>query len=139
MIKIKIADLTIGIDNKYSYTKEICADYLTDEQQTDFQVSAAREEISAEDDGSGFTEGYLESLCLLYTSCDPTSFMLDGSHYFDLYKVYNVNNKPKLLPTERNGAGDRYPNVIIQIIWEFPSPSPVPPARPCLLYTSRCV
>ena len=64
MIKIKIADLTIGIDNKKSYTKEICADYLTDERQTDFQVSAAREEILAEDDGSGFTEGYLESLAI---------------------------------------------------------------------------
>ncbi len=30
--------------------------------------------------------------------CDPTSLMLDGTYYFDLYKVCNVNNKTKLLP-----------------------------------------
>ena len=29
--------------------------------------------------------------------CDPTSVKLDSSQYFLLYKVCNVNNKPKLL------------------------------------------
>ena len=38
--------------------------------------------------------------------CDPTSLKLDGSRYSELYKVGNVNNVPKLLPTKRNGAGD---------------------------------
>lgn len=39
--------------------------------------------------------------------CDPTSLKLGGTHYFDLYKVCNVNNSPKLLPTERNRVGER--------------------------------
>ena len=38
--------------------------------------------------------------------CDPTSLMLDGTFYSDLYKVCNVNNSPKLVPTERNGVGE---------------------------------
>ena len=40
--------------------------------------------------------------------CDPTSLKLEGSYYSDLHKVCNVNNKPKLLPTERNGTGERF-------------------------------
>ena len=45
--------------------------------------------------------------------CDPTSLKLDGSYYFSLHSVCNVNNGPKLLQTERNGAGDRHTNVSI--------------------------
>ncbi len=30
--------------------------------------------------------------------CDPTSPMLVGTHYPNLYKVCNVNNSPKLMP-----------------------------------------
>ena len=55
----------------------------------------------------GFS-GALPALCARGDrGCDPTSKKWDGLPYSDLYKVCNVNNKPKLLPTERNGAGDR--------------------------------
>ena len=47
------------------------------------------------------------------SGCDPTSLKWDGSYYSDLHKVCNVNNVPKLLPTERNGAGDRQTGVRI--------------------------
>ncbi len=59
--------------------------------------------------------GVLPALRLGRSGCDPTSLKWDGSHYSDLAIVCNVNNIPKLLPTERNGAGDRHTNVGIQI------------------------
>ena len=53
------------------------------------------------------------------SGCDPTSLKWDGSYYSSLHKVCNVNNVPKLLLTERNRAGDRYNNVIIQIYRDY--------------------
>lgn len=64
MFKVKLADLVIGIDNQYSYTKELCREYITDSSYIDFCVSATNEQIKAEDNGEGFSIDYLESLAL---------------------------------------------------------------------------
>lgn len=63
MIIIKIADLPIGIDNKYEYLVGQTAEYLTDEPPL-FTVSVSEEEITAENDALGglYNRGYIESI-----------------------------------------------------------------------------
>ncbi len=63
MIRIKIADIPIGIENKYDYLVRHCEDYLTDEEPL-FTVSVADSEIADEREHSteSFTDGYFESI-----------------------------------------------------------------------------
>ena len=63
MITIKIADLAIGIDNKYEYLEHLAADYLTDEPPV-FTVSVSAEERKAELAVSeyNYPDGYLEGI-----------------------------------------------------------------------------
>lgn len=63
MFVICLAELNIAIENKYDYIKAMCRDYITD-HKADFCVSASDEEIQAEDKGTGFDKGYLESLAI---------------------------------------------------------------------------
>ena len=62
MIAVKLAGLTVQINNKYDYTARMCKDYLSDSKAYDFSVWVTDDEISAE--GSGFDRGYLESLAI---------------------------------------------------------------------------
>ena len=67
MIKIKVAGLTVGLDNRYSYVERLAADYTVDDDaEVDFTVSATDEEIAAEREAgeAEFTDGYLESIVL---------------------------------------------------------------------------
>ena len=68
MFTVKLADIPIGIENLYPYTEELCRDYITDEPPA-LTVSVSPEEIAAEDDGRGFTAGYLESIALYRKIC----------------------------------------------------------------------
>ncbi|MBQ9097327.1 MAG: hypothetical protein IJY55_02900 [Clostridia bacterium] len=63
MFVICLAELNIAIENKYDYIKAMCRDYIT-YNKADFCVSASDEEIQAEDKGTGFDRGYLESLAI---------------------------------------------------------------------------
>ena len=65
MFDIKIADVSIRIDNKYEYIREMCRDYLT-EETPEFEVSATDEEIMRENDGyeGDFPPFYLETLAI---------------------------------------------------------------------------
>ena len=63
MFDIRIAELNICIENKYDYILDMCRDYLTD-GKADFSVTASDAEIMAEDKGTGFDKGYLESLAI---------------------------------------------------------------------------
>ena len=47
MFCIKIANIPIGIDNRYPYVRNLCEDYEINDEEPDFTVSAAREEILA--------------------------------------------------------------------------------------------
>ena len=61
MMTIRIADLPIGIDNRYSYLADLCRDYLTEEEPL-FTVRATDEEIREEARISGVRDpAYLES------------------------------------------------------------------------------
>lgn len=63
MIRIKIANIPIGIDNRYDYIEALCTDYLTDDEPT-FTVSATDAQIDKESGmtDNAFSKGYLESV-----------------------------------------------------------------------------
>ena len=63
MIRIKVAGLAIGIDNRFEYVRELASDYLTDEEPL-FTVAATDAELEAERSISehDFSNGYLESI-----------------------------------------------------------------------------
>lgn len=64
MIKILIAGLCIGIDNRFDHIEHLAADYLTD-ADAEFTVSATDEELRREAEMTPdirFTDGYLESI-----------------------------------------------------------------------------
>ena len=63
MITIKVADLAIGIDNRFEYIERLAADYLTDDDPL-FTVSATDADIENEraQSETDFSNGYLESI-----------------------------------------------------------------------------
>lgn len=65
MIRIKLADITIGIENKYTYVEQLCSDYLTDEEPL-FTVSATEEELLREREANEIktSRGYVESIVI---------------------------------------------------------------------------
>ena len=71
MITIKIADLPIGINNKYSYIEKMAADYLTDEPPI-FTVEATEEQIRQEAGATeyDFPDAYLESIVIYRNIAD---------------------------------------------------------------------
>lgn len=70
MFCIKIANIPIGIDNRYPYVRNLCEDYEINDEEPDFTVSATREEILAEQNGDRrFSYGYCESLCIYRKIC----------------------------------------------------------------------
>ncbi len=102
MIVIKIADITIGIDNKFPHITHIAKDYLTDETPlfTVFATDGDRErerEISEE----SFSDGYLESVVIYRKIAEqlPTydAFVFHGA-------VLNVDGKAYAF-TAKSGVG----------------------------------
>lgn len=70
MFCIKIADIPIGIENRYPYVRRLCGGYETETEKPAFTVSVTEEEIRKEQDGeSCFSEGYCESLCIYRKIC----------------------------------------------------------------------
>lgn len=68
MFTILLADLSIGIDNKYDFVRNQCRMYRTD-RPADFAVSVSDEEIISEQKNGNFSEGYAESLCIYRKIC----------------------------------------------------------------------
>lgn len=66
MLTVRIAGLTISIDNKYRHVERLCKDYLVD-GEPDFTVLAEHDDIEREraacfeEFGESFSDGYLES------------------------------------------------------------------------------
>ncbi len=52
MFRIRLANLVIGMENKYEYVHWLCRDYETDVGTPDFCVSATEQEIAKEQKGS---------------------------------------------------------------------------------------
>lgn len=63
MFNVRLAELNICIDNKYSYIEDMCRDYVT-ELPVDFTISATDEEIKAEATDDGYSLEYLETLAI---------------------------------------------------------------------------
>ena len=65
MINIKIAGLTVEIDNKYTNIEYMSEDYLTDEK-ADFSVSVTNDDVKAERDLSNtdYPDAYYESTAI---------------------------------------------------------------------------
>ena len=63
MIVIKVADIPVGIDNRYSQVAVLCKDYLTDEEPV-FSVRALDSDIEKEREVSDaeYSDAYLESV-----------------------------------------------------------------------------
>ena len=64
MFNIKLADICIGIDNKYLYLEKMCSKYITNDAECEFVVSVTDEEIMAEKTDIDFPPAYLESLAV---------------------------------------------------------------------------
>ena len=65
MLVIKIADIAIGLDNRYEFIEKFAVDYLSDEQP-EFIVSATDEDIEAERKiaEANYPADYLESIVM---------------------------------------------------------------------------
>ncbi len=100
MFVICLADLNIAIENKYDYIKAMCCDYITD-NKADFCVSATDDEIQAEDKGTGFDKGYLESLAI-YRKIAEKVLEYNG---FLLHGVVVEVNKCGVAFLARSGVG----------------------------------
>ena len=81
MFIVRLAELNIGIENKYEYIYNMCVDYITD-NTPDFSISVSDNEIMAESNGTIQHKGYLESLAIYRKIAEKTldyrSFLLHG-------------------------------------------------------------
>ena len=69
MFCIKIADIPIGIENRYSYIRHLCRKFEVTEAPV-FFVFVTEEEITEEQNGEKrFSRGYCESLCIYRKIC----------------------------------------------------------------------
>ena len=76
MIKIKLADIIIDIDNRYSFLEKQCEDYTVKDGNADIFVRVTDEEIEKERKASehSFSDGYLESICAYRTICNQLPY-----------------------------------------------------------------
>ncbi len=79
MFTIKIADITVCIDNKYDYVKKLCEDYILENcNAPEMTVSVTEEEIENEVKIAEFDapKGYAEGVCVYRKICKqlPTRF-----------------------------------------------------------------
>jgi hypothetical protein len=102
MIKVKIADIPMGIDNRYDYLCGICKDYFTEEEPA-LILSATDSEIDAEfkNVGEGFSRGYLEGL-VIYRKIASRLYEYDGFVFHGA--VLNYRGKACIF-TARSGVG----------------------------------
>ncbi len=64
MFKIKIAELVIEIDNRYSAVEKLCKDYIVESGDSIFCVRASDEDIAKEKQYGGSLDQYCESVCI---------------------------------------------------------------------------
>ena len=67
-----IAGLRIDIRNQYDFTTKFCQAFLSEDQTSpvDLTASVTQEEFDAEKSQSaGFSDGYIENICLYRSIC----------------------------------------------------------------------
>lgn len=100
MFVVRLAEFNIGIDCIYEYTRNMCAEYITD-SAADFTVSVTDADIDREDDGGGFARGYLESLAV-YRKIAEKLLERDG---FLMHGVVAEANGEGIAFLARSGTG----------------------------------
>lgn len=70
MFIIKLADVRIRIDNRYSFLERQCRAYVVEGDEYDFSVSVTNDEIAEEQKHGEFSEGYCESICTYRHICE---------------------------------------------------------------------
>ena len=78
MFIIKLADVRIRIENRYSFIERQCREYVADGDGYDFSVSVTNDEIAEEQKHGEFSEGYCESICMYRHICE----ILPSYHVF---------------------------------------------------------
>ncbi len=75
MFKIKIASLTVAIDNKHEHVEKLCRDFYSDEEPL-FTVGASEKEIEKERSmyDEPFSDGYLESVVVYRNIAEKLPF-----------------------------------------------------------------
>lgn len=66
MIVIRIADLSVRLNNRYQYVELLCRDYVTNDDHVDFEVSVSDADIAEEMKNAECeaTPAYAEAICL---------------------------------------------------------------------------
>ena len=102
MFNMKIADIVIGIENKYEYIREMCRDYVT-EEEAEFCVSVTDEEIMREDEveKTGFPPFYLETLAIYSKIADK----IPEYNGFLMHGVLMSAEERGILLTAESGTG----------------------------------
>ena len=65
MFIIKLADINIKINNRYSFLTKLCQDYIISDSEYELEISISEDDIDNEQKSAdkSFSRGYLESLC----------------------------------------------------------------------------
>ena len=66
MFSIKIADIVVKIQNRFRYVKDLCRDYIVEDERAEFSVSATEDEIDEElrIAGLDLPRAYAEATCI---------------------------------------------------------------------------
>ena len=73
MFKVKLAGISVEIDNKYPFVEKQCRNFLYDGDDVQFTVSVSDEEIAQEQAFGKFSAGYCESICTYRNICERIS------------------------------------------------------------------
>lgn len=115
MFNICIADVVIGIDNKYDYIRDMCRDYISSAPSV-FTVSATDEEIRRENtDGFPYPSEYLETLAIYRkiseNLADFDAFLMHGV-------LMDVEGKGILLCAESGTGKSTHASLWIKLLGE---------------------
>ncbi len=102
--KIRIADLNLLLNCKYTYTKKLCEDFLCEADKVDMTAKTYDSEIETEREnyvGEQLSLGYCESICL-YRNIAEQLPHFDGFVFHGA--ALNINGKGVVF-TARSGVG----------------------------------
>lgn len=83
MFVVTLADIPIGIDNRFSFVERQCRGFMTPDRTPAFTVSVTGDEIAEEKKNGSFSDGYCESICVYRKICetipDQNVFLMHAS------------------------------------------------------------
>ncbi len=101
MFVIKLAEIRIGVENRYPFIYEQCKNYIQDGEDCAFFVSATEEELIREKGEEPYSLGYCESICVYRKICE----ILPSYNVFLMHSsVIRVGNEAYAF-TAKSGVG----------------------------------